>query len=615
MFTGYPDKSEIKSALDSFILSASGWRKVFAKDGGEESPSTEISREDAVLAALAAETFAGFIKDRTGKASPSVILGTDTRPTGTAIAAAAAEAFRRAGITLVYPGVAAAPEIMAYGRTKDGFAYISASHNPIGHNGIKFGLSDGGVLGAEDAAFLIAEFKKAACDQQRINTAAEYALKGTGGVYPDRAEKEKMLSYYDAFTREVISSYGSGSWEEAEKQRAFFAVLENEVKKAAENGKPVSIFADFNGSARSVSIDRKFIESTGIPLFSINEKPGEIRHRIVPEGESLSYGAAEMLRLRNEGGTPEQRAVFLGYVPDCDGDRGNIIFWNEKTGKMETLEAQQVFALAVIAELAYTAYATGGDCKNHTVVVNDPTSMRIEAVTEAFNAETARAEVGEANVVNLARKLREEGRTVRILGEGSNGGNITHPSAVRDPLDTVFALLKLLLIKDSGGKEGVFHIWLNRLGKGHLYRDDFTLADVIETIPPFTTTSVFEEEARIKVKTQNHSDLKRQFQKIFLSEWEKKKEELSRFGITGWTAVCNNGTVQKENIQDFGESGKGGLKIIFTGESGGRKAFIWMRGSGTEPVFRILADVEGRDNPLEKKLAEWLASMLREADT
>lgn len=615
MFTGYPDKSEIKSALDSFILSASGWRKVFAKDGGEESPSTEISREDAVLAALAAETFAGFIKDRTGKASPSVILGTDTRPTGTAIAAAAAEAFRRAGITLVYPGVAAAPEIMAYGRTKDGFAYISASHNPIGHNGIKFGLSDGGVLGAEDAAFLIAEFKKAACDQQRINTAAEYALKGTGGVYPDRAEKEKMLSYYDAFTRKVISSYGSGSREEAEKQRAFFAVLENEVKKAAENGKPVSIFADFNGSARSVSIDRKFIESTGIPLFSINEKPGEIRHRIVPEGESLSYGAAEMLRLRNEGGTPEQRAVFLGYVPDCDGDRGNIIFWNEKTGKMETLEAQQVFALAVIAELAYTAYATGGDCKNHTVVVNDPTSMRIEAVTEAFNAETARAEVGEANVVNLARKLREEGRTVRILGEGSNGGNITHPSAVRDPLDTVFALLKLLLIKDRGGKEGVFHIWLNRLGKGHLYRDDFTLADVIETIPPFTTTSVFEEEARIKVKTQNHSDLKRQFQKIFLSEWEKKKEELSRFGITGWTAVCNNGTVQKENIQDFGESGKGGLKIIFTGESGGRKAFIWMRGSGTEPVFRILADVEGRDNPLEKKLAEWLASMLREADT
>lgn len=615
MLMEIPDINEIKSVLDNFILSASGWRKVFARDGDEESATPEIRPEDAVLTALAAETFAFFLKDKTGKNSPTLVLGTDTRPTGRVIAEVAAEAFKRAGMNLLYPGVAAAPEIMAYSRTKDGFAYISASHNPIGHNGIKFGLSDGGVLGAEDSSFLIEEFKKAAGDQRRITRAAEYALSKKTDIFPDPEEKEKMLSCYENFTREVISSYGSGSREEAEKQRAFFAVLENEVKKAAENGKPVSIFADFNGSARSVSIDRKFIESTGISFFSIHERPGEIAHRIVPEGKSLDYGAQEMLRLRNQGETPQQRAVTLGYVPDCDGDRGNIIFWNEKTGKMETLEAQQVFALAVIAELAYTAYITGGDCKNHTVVVNDPTSMRIEAVTEAFNAETARAEVGEANVVNLARKLREEGRIVRILGEGSNGGNITHPSAVRDPLNTVFALLKLLLIKDSGGKEGVFHIWLNRLGKGHLYRDDFTLADVIETIPPFTTTSVFEEEARIKVKTQNHSDLKRQFQKIFLSEWEKKKEELSRFGITGWTAVCNNGTVQKENIQDFGESGKGGLKIIFTGESGGRKAFIWMRGSGTEPVFRILADVEGRDNPLEKKLAEWLASMLREADT
>ena len=31
-----------------------------------------------------------------------------------------------------------------------------------------------------------------------------------------------------------------------------------------------------------------------------------------------------------------------------------------------------------------------------------------------------------ANVVNIERKKREEGYTVRILGEGSNGGTITY---------------------------------------------------------------------------------------------------------------------------------------------------------------------------------------------
>ena len=67
------------------------------------------------------------------------------------------------------------------------------------------------------------------------------------------------------------------------------------------------------------------------------------------------------------------------------------------------------------------------------VVVNGPTSMRIERIAEAYGAGVFRAEVGEANVVNLAAARRSGGYEVRILGEGSNGGNITHPATVRDP--------------------------------------------------------------------------------------------------------------------------------------------------------------------------------------
>ena len=63
------------------------------------------------------------------------------------------------GFDIRYVGVASAPEVMAYARKLDGFIYISASHNPIGHNGIKFGLNDGGVIDGEKSKVLIENFK------------------------------------------------------------------------------------------------------------------------------------------------------------------------------------------------------------------------------------------------------------------------------------------------------------------------------------------------------------------------------------------------------------------------------------------------------------------------
>ena len=41
---------------------------------------------------------------------------------------------------------------------------------------------------------------------------------------------------------------------------------------------------------------------------------------------------------------------------------------------------------------------------------------------------------------------------------------------------------------------------------------------------------------------------------------------------------------------------------------------MWMRGSGTEPVFRILCDVKGDAQAEERMLIEWETKMLKEAD-
>lgn len=624
------DSENFKKSFLPLILSASGWRKVFAESENEEDANPNIGEANQVLVAHMASVFADYLSSKIAATEKEIVLGMDSRPTGPEIASIMSRVFVSKGFKLKYIGVSAAPEIMAYARQSCGFAYISASHNPIGHNGVKFGLNDGGVIPAGEARFLIEEFTKACKDALAIekaqtliqNCPVQELTKSWNAI---KIEKQKALESYAAFTKEVVSAES-----DIQKQDLFFDTIQNKIQLASTNGKPISIVIDFNGSARSISIDRSFFENLGISVYGLSEKVGAITHRIVPEGQSLTFCAHEIERLRKEGKTKAEKNVSIGFMPDCDGDRGNIVYWNDSLNKACILEAQEVFALCVIAELTHLVYAEKISITHKNIdgiqkavahpplaiSVNDPTSMRIEEIAASFGAIVARAEVGEANVVNKARELRSKGYIVRILGEGSNGGNITHPAAVRDPLNTVFALLKMLIIKDDEHKKGLFHIWCMLSGQQDKYTEDFSLTDIIKTLPAFNTTSAYETEAILTIKTNDHSILKRKFQKIFLREWDLKKEDLAKMmGIQSWVAISNNGTTETENISDFGDSNKGGLKIKFLTKTKEAIAFMWMRGSGTEPVFRILCDIKGNDPSNEKYLLNWLTKMVLEADT
>ncbi len=592
----------MKLDYSSLILSASGWRGIFVESGNEEDSSTSIGKHNILVASLMAESYAHFIKKATQKDRPCIVVATDTRPTGTEIAAAALAALAANGIEVLFIGISAAPETMAYSRDFDGFMYISASHNPIGHNGIKFGLNDGGVLDGQSAAMLSADFK-ALCDKENACEYAESLLqKGEPFLKDLYAMQPKLkndaLDSYIQFEKLVIS----GS-EDTKDQDAYFERIAKSNKKSK-----ISAVCDMNGSARTVSIDKDFLTGLGIGFYAINNEPGKIAHAIIPEGKNLTYCADFMTQLQKEGNTE----AVLGYMPDCDGDRGNIVFWDAATNKASVLQAQEVFALCVLSETASLVYQakneSASEQKKIAVVVNGPTSMRIEEIAHAFGAIVARAEVGEANVVNKARELRNQGYEVRILGEGSNGGNITHPAAVRDPLNTVFALLKLLLVKD------LFRLWCEKSGQGNAYKDEYSINDIIETLPQYITTGVSEERALANVTITDHAALKREYQKVFLAEWEEKKADLERdYGITNWQAVSNNGTVETRNVADFSMSGKGGFKILFFNKNEQPIAFIWMRGSGTEPVFRVICDVKGRNAEIEKKLLEWHSQMIQKA--
>jgi len=603
-------RNNLNETLNKMILSASGWRGIFSD--GEESKSEKISNAHSIICASAAFVFAEYLDCGCDSRAPVILLGSDTRPTGRAIAGAIVPVLMALGCEVRYAGITAAPEIMAWARSfnsaKTGFIYISASHNPIGHNGIKFGLTDGGVLPAEEAAKLIAAFHKFLEREDCIEKIEELS----SAVDPSRLEKifagekdNKALAkkaYYD-FCGNVV-------W------GADLGVNALDVPAAVKDGlaeKPLGIVCDFNGSARTVSIDRDFFTNLGIKFECINEKPGQIAHRIVPEGESL----VPCCKLLEEAHSRDSSFV-LGYVPDCDGDRGNLVIWDNTLGRARALEAQEVFALACAAEfsqLVWTREFVQGGAVKAAVAINDPTSMRVDRIAQAFGISVFRAEVGEANVVTLARKLREEGCIVRILGEGSAGGNITHPSAVRDPVNTILAVAKMLSVSSANGRKGLFEIWCDNSNQAEKYREDFSLADIIASLPPFVTTAAYNKDAVMQIKSHDHAELKDKYQKVFLREWEERKEQLKeRFGICGWEAIAYNGTAERRGITRFGEAGRGGLKVLFFDGEGTETAYIWMRGSHTEPVFRIMADVSGTDASVERFLLDWQRKMIMEAD-
>ncbi|HOZ71221.1 MAG TPA: hypothetical protein PK179_01795 [Spirochaetales bacterium] len=617
-----PTPEKARAFFDTLILSASGWRGVFGSS--DDDLGEAITPAAAYAVARMADTFAGFLmRGRAGAESPVrapvVALGVDTRPTGPAIADVMARVFLARGLSVRYAFVCAAPEIMAWVRRAgalpadsperlDAFCYVSASHNPPGHNGVKFGLSDGGVLPGPEAKALIASLKDGACTAADIAAMAALSAaaepRAVAALYSGCATaKRRAISDYTLFAREVAGA----SPELAEQERELDAL------EAAIAARGAGVVAEMNGSARSLSIDGDYLASIGVATLRLNDEPRRFAHRIVPEGESL-----EPCRLALAEARRADPRFSLGYVPDCDGDRGNIVYWDEADGEAKALEAQDTFALAALAELSCSAARAfaRGESPRLAVACNDATSLRVEALASALGAQAFRAETGEANVVGLARSLRERGYEVRVLGEGSNGGVITHPASVRDPLNTMTALLKLLYLRDDGDAPGPFRLWLERSGQGEAYREDFGLADVLASLPRFSTTSVFEDRAALRVRSRDHAALKNAYESIFRRRWPTIAKELEpRLGPLSWKALASSGQSERELPGRFGDSGSGGLKLLLSNAAGQPAGFLWMRGSGTEPVFRVMADVRGADATLEGLLLRHHTEMVTEADS
>lgn len=566
-----PPEKDILDNLDKYILSVAGWRAVFACSGLEEDNTPSVKDADLLTASAAAYAFYSYL----GKSGARILLGCDARPTGRVLSEIALRTFLSLGADVDFIYISSAPEVMAFSNDGyDGFYYISASHNPIGHNGFKFGKA-GGVFAKDDNDAVIALFKDFLSSDDFINRASgliDCPVDKLRSVLLNHDDvKAKSLSYYEEFV--LRTAYADSSFQI-----------------------PFGIVAELNGSARSASIDIPYLNKRGAKVWAVNASAGQVDHAIVPEGKNLELCRTTLERVHGR-----DNAFILGYVPDNDGDRGNFVYLDEYDNSAKILHAQEVFALIALIEVAHQALR--GEEKI-AIAVNGPTSARVDDAVALFGAEVFRADVGEANVVALASILRDKGYSVHLCGEGSNGGIITDPAKVRDPMNSIMSIAKLYSV------DGLYSLIADKLSIED--KEKVSLSAIIKAIPQYASTSMFEKEAVLKVRSREFEPLKREYEELFEEAFPLIKSdildsyEVHQFELTE-DRVGIGPDVREKNSA-------GGYQIRFYDKNGASSAYLWLSKSKTEPVMRIMADVKGGDKTLYDQLFSLQRKLVEEAD-
>ncbi|ACH92968.1 phosphoglucomutase [Borrelia duttonii] len=585
--------TNLKKSINEMILSPSGFRKIFAQSKKENSMDNEINEDDKILVAIISLTISNYFQD---KPKQYINVGLDSRATGNVISQIIIKTLILNNDKINFFGILPIPEILAYtkiSKNSKGFIYISASHNPKGYNGIKTGLDDGGVLNSNEINKIIKQIKSNIQNEnliknlikklQNFNNNTKY-LKTYETIIASK-DKLKAQSYnaYKSLMQQIIYS--------DEHNQENIDILKANIKK-----EQIGIIGEMNGGSRINSIDKEMLQSLGLKLEFHNTEIGIFKHGMTPEGKSLN-----MCKKILEQKFQKDNSFQLGYVPDCDGDRGNLITIN-KNGQANIISSQKIFALSVLSELSYLYHI--GIKKNLAVVVNDATSLNIEKIASLFNAKVYRVEVGEANLTEMADILRNKGLIIKIFGEGSNGGNITHPSKVRDPLATVFSIIKLLKIKN------LYKIWCTL--SQNSYNEYYNLDDILKTINFYSNVEVSSKEAILKIRVQNQETLKTNYEKLLKTEFNKNNTIINQLQINNYEILNYEGITQTTTRT---RDASGGLKVLLKNDKHEIIGSLWMRGSKTEPIFRVLSEVKSEYHNLLYDILDFHKHLIKSANS
>jgi phosphomannomutase len=339
---------------DTLMISVSGMR---GHVGTDLTPEL-VARHAAALGAWAMER-----ADRRATARPAVVLGRDSRTSGLMFARAASAGLMSVGADVIDLGVVPTPTVQLAVEHHDAGAglIITASHNPIEWNALKFVGPDGIFLDAEAGA--------------RVRMLAEQGPRRAGwdGLGRLRDDPAAITRHLDAILSLSMIDIT------AIRGRRFHVALDC-VRGAGASAMP------------------PLLERLGCRTSAINLEPDGLFPRAP---EPVPENLEELGRLVRESGAD------LGVAVDPDVDRLAIV---DETGRPIGEDYTLAFAVRAVLDRRITW------AKSPTVVVNLSTSLVVEDAARDGGASLIRAPVGEANV---ARAIRDAGA---VIGGEGNGG-------------------------------------------------------------------------------------------------------------------------------------------------------------------------------------------------
>ncbi len=274
-----------------------------------------------------------------------VIVARDTRSSGPELLGALIEGLQQTGCSVTDLGVATTPGTgnRVASRNARGGIIITASHNPVEWNGIKFLDRLGSAPPTETALKIIAIYESR---NFRRDESPPTAIEHDGSA--GQIHLEKVLSLVP---RKAIA------------ERKFAVVLDS-----------------INGAGCSTG--RALLERLGCAVTHLNNEPtGDFAHSPEPIAENLT-GLCDSVR---------STGAAVGFAQDPDADRLAVV---DETGRFIGEE----YTIALAAELTFRH-------RPGSAAVNLATSRMIDDIAAKYpGCNVIRSAVGEANVVTAMRE-------------------------------------------------------------------------------------------------------------------------------------------------------------------------------------------------------------------
>src|SRR3989441_10733238 len=383
---------------DTLMVGVSGIRGIVGKDLTDE------------VVGRYARAFGRWAKAR----KPVVVVGRDARESGPAFERAVVEGLGSVGCAVVKVGLVPTPtvQLAVEHHAAGGGIAITASHNPIEWNALKFIGPDGIFLDGADGARVLELVGEDGGGGGR-----------TGKVTTDEGAVERHL--------DALLKLPAVDVERIRKRK--FTVALDAVRGA---GGPVM---------------RALLERLGCEVAGINlETDGRFPRSPEPVPENL--GGLSTLVTR--------AGAQVGIAVDPDGDRLAIV---DESGPPIGEDYTLAFAVRAVLE---PGKGEGGRAKGNTVVCNLSTSLVVEDAARDCGVTVVRTPVGE---VHVARKMVELGAP--IGGEGNGGVMYPALHVGRDAPVAAALLLALLArtgrrVSEWGAAAPPYAIVKAKLGRG-----------------------------------------------------------------------------------------------------------------------------------------------------